>query len=83
MVYLSIFCAALALYALFLNRRITVLKKNLKELIQENERQTTENSPALSDIYFKVDRDMVITYANESKDHVFSLKQSRQKTGNH
>ena len=66
MVYLSIFCAALALYALFLNRRITVLKKNLKELIQENERQTTENSPMLSDIYFKVDRDMVITYANEA-----------------
>jgi len=66
MVYLSIFCAALALYALFLNRRITVLKKNLKELIQENERQTTENSPALRDIYFKVDRDMGITYANDA-----------------
>lgn len=56
MIYTSLLCGVLAVYALFLNRRLTVLKKNLKELLQENERQTTQNSPTLSDIYFKVDR---------------------------
>ena len=66
MIYTSLLCGVLAVYALFLNRRLTVLKKNLKELLQENERQTTQNSPTLSDIYFKVDRDMIITYVNDA-----------------
>jgi len=66
MIYLSLFCAALAIYALFLNRRITVLKKNLKELLHETDRQTTDHNTTPNDIYFKVDRDMIITYVNES-----------------
>ena len=66
MIYTSLLCGVLAVYALFLNRRLTVLQKNLKELLQENERQTTQNSPTLSDIYFKVDRDMIITYVNDA-----------------
>lgn len=54
MIYTSLLCGVLAVYALFLNRRLTVLKKNLKELLQENERQTTQNSPTLSDIYLRL-----------------------------
>lgn len=54
MIYTSLLCGVLAVYALFLNRRLTVLKKNLKELLQENERQTTQNSPTLSNIYLRL-----------------------------
>lgn len=74
MIYLGLLCSALALYALFLNRRVTVLKKNLKELLHENDKQATQNGPANSDIYFKVDRDMLITYVNEATVKITGFK---------
>lgn len=66
MLYLSLLCGVLAIYALFLNRRVTVLKKNLKELLHENDRQATQTCPTMSDIYFKVDQDMIITFINDA-----------------
>lgn len=66
MIYTLPLCAVLLIYCLFLNRRITVLKKNMKVLLHENDRQATESCPANSDMYFKADTDLLITYVNEA-----------------
>lgn len=66
MIYTLPLCAVLLIYCLLLNRRITILKKNMKVLLHENDRQATESCPANSDMYFKTDTDLLLTYVNEA-----------------
>lgn len=66
MIYVLIICVLELGYILFLARKIRILKQNIKELLQENDKQTSIQAPSLSDMYFKVDRDMLITFVNEA-----------------
>lgn len=67
MVYAVLLIALLAGYAAFLQIRLRKIQKNLKELIVENDRQTTQdNAKQDGNIYFKTDLDFNITYVNDS-----------------
>ena len=66
MLYVLLICLLETAYILFLARRIHILKQNIKELLQENDKQTSVQAPNLSDLYFKVDQDMLITFVNEA-----------------
>lgn len=67
MIYAAVLIILLVLYITYLHFRLAKVKKNLKELIVENEKQTTESNAADDgDIYFKTDLDFNITYANDA-----------------
>lgn len=66
MVYLGILCGLLAAYAIILQAKLHKAKKNVKELIVENDTQAVQNQNPQSDIYFKTDLDFIITYANDA-----------------
>ena len=67
MIYLSVLCVVLALYIVYLQLAWRKTKRNLKELIVENDKHTTTRNEAEGgDMYFKTDLDFIITYANEA-----------------
>lgn len=67
MIYLSVLCAVLALYIVYLQLAWRKTKRNLKELIIENDKHTTTRNEADGgDMYFKTDLDFIITYVNEA-----------------
>ena len=63
---LAFLCVLLAVYVLILRNKLKQTKRNLKELIKENDDQQTTPRSGSGDIYFKVNRDFQITYINES-----------------
>lgn len=66
MIYLSVITAGLAAYVVFLLLKLKRINRNLKELIKENEQQTTATTPEKQDIFFKIDKNFQITFINES-----------------
>lgn len=67
MIYLSVLCVVLALYIVYLQLAWRKTKRNLKELIIENDKHTTTRNEADGgDMYFKTDLDFIITYVNEA-----------------
>ena len=67
MVYILIVIVLTAFYAGYLQILLNKTRKNLKELIIENDKQITENNSCDNgDIYFKTDLEFNITYANEA-----------------
>lgn len=69
MIYILLICALELGYILFLLQRIRTLKQNIKELLQENDKQVSIQAPSLNDMYFKVDQDMLITFVNDATLH--------------
>lgn len=56
----------LAAYALLLRNKLKQTRRNLKELIKENDHQQSNPQATSGDIYFKVNRDFNITFISES-----------------
>ncbi len=60
MIYLSVLCVVLALYIVYLQLAWRKTKRNLKELIIENDKHTTTRNEAEGgDMYFKTDLDLL------------------------
>ena len=53
-------------YVLLLRNKLKQTSRNLKELIKENDHQQSNPQATSGDIYFKIDRDFVITFISES-----------------
>lgn len=66
MIYLSVITAVLAAYIVFLSLKLKRINRSLKELLKENEQQTTDTPPDKQDIFFKIDKNFQITFINES-----------------
>ena len=67
MVYLSVLCAVLSAYIIYLHYAWSKTRRNLKEMIVENDRHTTAcNENSSGDIYFKTDLNFNITYVNDA-----------------
>lgn len=64
---LSLIIFLLAAYIVFLHVKLHKARQNIKELLVENDTQTTQNTQhPQGDVYFKTDLDFLITYANEA-----------------
>lgn len=66
MFYLTAIICVLIIYMTVLQVKLHKVKKNLKELLVENDTQTTIIQQQQKDIYFKTDLDFMITYANDA-----------------
>lgn len=56
----------LTVYALILRNKLKQTRKTLKELIKENDGQQSNPQKNGGEIYFKINKDYIITYINES-----------------
>lgn len=65
----------LCTYILMIKKRLKVLNRRIKELIKENDSQHPENSN--SEICFKTDRNLNITYVNEALCHELGLDNNK------
>jgi len=65
-VILSAVIAALSAYTLVLRNKIKQIRRNLKELIKENDGQQTSAPKTSGDIYFKINKNFEITFISES-----------------
>ncbi len=64
---LSLIIFLMAAYIAFLHFKLNKAKKNIKELLIENDTQAIQNNQhPQGDVYFKTDLDFLITYANEA-----------------
>lgn len=64
---LSLIIFLLTAYVIFLHFKLNRARQNIKELLIENDTQTTQNNQhPQGDVYFKTDLDFLITYANEA-----------------
>lgn len=66
MIYSIAVICILSLYIAILQIKLHRTKKNFKELLVENDTQTTIIQQQQKDIYFKTDLDFLITYANDT-----------------
>ena len=64
----TLFLAVLLLiaYILLLRNKLKQTSRNLKELIKENDHQQSNPQATSGDIYFKIDRNFIITFISES-----------------
>lgn len=53
-------------YIVFMHKKLHKAKQNLKELIKENDGQQSSQSGTNGDIYFRINKDFIITFISES-----------------
>lgn len=74
MVYWLLTILLLGSYIAYLQYKLRLCNKNLKKLLQENDRQTTENLQFNGDIYFKIDKNFYLTFVNEALEKTLGFK---------
>ncbi len=65
-IFLSVIVVILMACILVLSNKIKQIRRNLKELIKENDGQQTSVQKTSGDIYFKINKNFEITFINES-----------------
>lgn len=63
---LSLAVVLLLIYSLILRNKLRQTSRNLKELIKENDGQQSNPQKTNGDIYFKINKEFIITYISES-----------------